>query len=217
MGNDAINFSIIYNMKNILVILDNGHGRTTKGKRSPSTEDGRVLQEWKWNREIVNRIAARLEDEGIDYYVLVPTDEDMGLTKRATTANQVDPIMITGHECAGRILISVHGNALGDGTRWCSGKGWEMYTTKGRTNSDKLALCFEEAFCEIYKGENERRYRGLKEEDFTILVKTNCPCVLTENFFYDNRDDFEYMMSEKGKSEIVELHIRAIKKYIERL
>ena len=39
-------------MKNLLVILDNGHGDNTKGKCSP---DKRLL-EWDWTREISSRL-----------------------------------------------------------------------------------------------------------------------------------------------------------------
>lgn len=203
-------------MKDILVILDNGHGKDTPGKRSPELEDGRQLLEWSWCREVVRRIAARLDKEDIANHILVPGDEDTGLTKRANAANKVTGVMTTDgiRGGDGRILISVHGNAAGNGG-WMNGRGWEVFTTKGTTNSDKLATCFEEAFKEMYGG--RMKFRGKKEEDFTILVKTNCPCVLTENFFYDNKEDCEYMLSEGGMDEIADLHVNAIKKYIKML
>lgn len=36
------------------IVIDNGHGRETAGKRSP---DGRLL-EWSYNREIARRVVA---------------------------------------------------------------------------------------------------------------------------------------------------------------
>ena len=41
---------------NTLVILDNGHGINTPGKRSPVWDDGTQLFEWKFNRNIVKEL-----------------------------------------------------------------------------------------------------------------------------------------------------------------
>lgn len=54
------------------------------------------------------------------------------------------------------------------------------------------------------------------EENFYILAKTNCPACLVENFFMDNKEDVEFLLSEKGKKAIIELHVKGIKKYIEK-
>jgi N-acetylmuramoyl-L-alanine amidase len=37
------------------------------------------------------------------------------------------------------IYISIHVNAASSDGKWHNGTGWEAYTTKGKTNSDKLA------------------------------------------------------------------------------
>ena len=41
------------------ILIDNGHGQETAGKRSP---DGRLL-EWSYNREIARRVVAALQSE----------------------------------------------------------------------------------------------------------------------------------------------------------
>jgi N-acetylmuramoyl-L-alanine amidase len=43
---------------------------------------------------------------------------------------------------------------------------------------------------------------------------TSCPAVLTENLFQDNKGEVQYLLSEEGKRNIIELHLEAIKKYI---
>ena len=48
-----------------IVILDNGHGEETAGKRSPVWGDGSQLFEWEFNRDIVRRIAAMLKADGV--------------------------------------------------------------------------------------------------------------------------------------------------------
>jgi N-acetylmuramoyl-L-alanine amidase len=47
-----------------------------------------------------------------------------------------------------------------------------------------------------------------------MLSDTSCPAVLTENLFQDNKEDVEYLLSDKGKLEIVDLHYEAIVNYI---
>ena len=44
------------------ILIDNGHGRETAGKRSP---DGRLL-EWSYNREIARQVVASLSSLGFD-------------------------------------------------------------------------------------------------------------------------------------------------------
>lgn len=123
------------------------------------------------------------------------------LTERANAVNK-----IVDNKC---ILVSIHGNAApGDG--WSSANGWEVWTTTKKNNSDKLAQCFIEEFPKVFP---DKKLRGAKEEDFTLLYKANCPCVLTENFFYNNKEECKYMLSEGGKKKIVDLHVKSIINY----
>lgn len=64
------------------VILDNGHGRDTAGKRSP---DGR-LREYAYAREMARKIAQDLKRQGIDVSLLVPEDTDVPLKERVERA-----------------------------------------------------------------------------------------------------------------------------------
>nr|DAH97458.1 MAG TPA: MurNAc-LAA [Caudoviricetes sp.] len=43
---------------------------------------------------------------------------------------------------------------------------------------------------------------------------TNCPAILTENLFQDNKEDVDFLLSEKGKQAIVDVHYNAIIKYL---
>ena len=65
------------------ILIDNGHGRETAGKRSP---DGRLL-EWAYNREIARRVVTSLLSLGIDAELLVPEDEDIPLAERCRRVN----------------------------------------------------------------------------------------------------------------------------------
>lgn len=192
-----------------VVLIDNGHGKDTKGKRSP---DGRIL-EYKYAREIAAAVQRDLEAKGYDARLLVPETKDISLTERARRAN----LICAKAGSTNVILISIHCNAAGNG-QWMQARGWSAFTSKGQTRADIVAnYLYDEA---------ERQFAGHKirkdmsdgdpdwEEGFYILRKTVCPAVLTENFFQDNEEDVEYLLSAEGRKAIIATHVNGIINYI---
>ena len=119
------------------ILIDNGHGVDTAGKRSP---DGR-LREFAYARLIAIRIVDKLIAMGYDAERLVPEEEDISLQERCRRANE-----ICRREGARNVLIvSVHCNAAGDGSRWMNARGWEAWTSVGNTSADLLAALPHEA------------------------------------------------------------------------
>ena len=201
--------------KNMVIILDNGHAKSTPGKRSPVLPDGSQFFEYEFSRDIVRRIAEKLDVLGIQYRIIVPeVNEDIGLSKRAARANAICDEFGAGN-C---FFISIHANAAGNGTAWMNARGWSIYTTKGNTNSDKYAtIVFEEAN-KMLPNFNISLRRDMTdgdpdyEENFTVIYKTKCPAVLTENLFMDNLSDVRFLMSDEGRDIIAQLHVNAIKR-----
>lgn len=81
-------------MKQIVIILDAGHGIDTAGKCSPIWDDGSQLFEHEFNRDIVRRIAEKLDNLPIpclefSYVILVPEDNDIPLSERCNRANKI--------------------------------------------------------------------------------------------------------------------------------
>ena len=202
------------------ILIDNGHGLNTQGKRSP---DGTLI-EAAYTREIARRIVADLNDRGYDAELLVPEDEDIPLSERVRRVNEICLIYEpsspapTGDLIPNVILVSIHINAAGDGTQWMNATGWSCYTCKGQTASDRLASCLYEAAIKNFPG---RRIRTDDsdgdpdwEENFYILRHYLCPAVLTENFFMDGID-FEFLQSKVCKQAIVDTHVEGIIEYLE--
>ena len=191
------------------ILIDNGHGHNTPGKRSP---DGK-FREYAYNREIANRIVADLIDRGYDAELLVPEEEDISLNERVRRTNEHCQILGKSNV----ILVSVHVNAAGNGSNWTNATGWSVYTCKGQTASDKLAECLCEAAIKNFPGKRIRTdYSDGDsdwEENFYILRHTLCPAVLTENFFMDGLD-LEFLQSKAGKQAIVDTHVEGIVEYI---
>ena len=164
------------------ILLDNGHGFDTPGKRSP---DGH-FREYAYNRYLAFLIHERLTAIGLDVQILVPEREDISLKERCRRVNRVCQQL--GKDQV--ILISIHVNAAGNGQNWLDARGWSCFTTHGKTKADVLATCLYEAA--------KKHLTGMKirtdytdgdpdiEKDFYIIRHTSCPAVLTENLFMDN-------------------------------
>ena len=197
----------------MLILIDNGHGHNTPGKRSP---DGKFL-EYAYNREIATRIVADLTDRGHNAQLLVQEPEDIPLSERIRRINAHCNTLGKSHV----ILISIHVNAAGNGSQWLNATGWSCYTSKGQTTSDRIAECFYEA---AKKNFPDRRIRTDYsdndpdwEENFYILRHSLCPAILTENFFMDNPQDLEFLQSRAGKQAIIDTHVEGITEYLSSL
>ena len=185
------------------VLIDNGHGKETPGKRSP---DGR-LREYAYTREIAVRLEQALKTRGVDAVRITPEETDVSLGERCRRANKYGTQDV--------ILISIHCNAAGNGS-WMSARGWEAWTSVGNTEADKLAVCLYEAAgragFKLRKDETDGDPD--KEGHLYILKHTVCPAVLTENLFQDNREDVDFLLSEEGKRTVTDLHVNGIMNYL---
>ena len=192
------------------ILLDNGHGIDTPGKRSP---DG-FFREFSYNRYIASQIHRRLLNNGLDSQLLVPEVEDISLAERCCRANQICSQLGSDHV----ILISIHVNAAGNGSEWMNARGWSCYTNPGQTRADELATSLYQAATDHLYGHNIRMDYSDGDPDlessFYILRHTLCPAVLTENLFMDNHEDVKFLESSAGALAIVNLHIDGICQYL---
>ena len=210
----------------MIILIDNGHGSNTEqnGKYSPKltadmnigsefTNGGR-FREWKYNRVIAKQIVDKLKSMDYDARLVVPEDKDISLSERIRRINTI----CNKEGVSNVLMISVHSNAKGNGTAWENAKGWEAYTTRGKTKSDILADFLYKRADSNLKGRKIREDwtdgDRDKEADFYMIKKSYCPAVLTENFFYDNKDDLEYLTSEEGVHGVVRLHVEGIIDFI---
>lgn len=195
------------------ILIDNGHGENTPGKRSP---DG-MLREYLYAREISDDIVRELVKRGYNAERIVKENVDVSLSERARRVNEVCGKLGTSNV----LLISVHCNAAGNGSNWMNARGWSAYTSKGQTKADKLSDCLYSIAENVFAGQKIRKDMSDGdpdwEENFYILQKTKCPAVLTENFFQDNKDDVAFLLSSEGKKQIVKVHVDGIIKYITEL
>ena len=188
--------------------LDNGHGILTAGKRSPFFGDGRTqFREYEFNRDIVARIMEALDHVGIEYYNVVPEVEigDFleGRVRRANAKSSSIP----------KIYLSIHSNAgpAASPNDWTpnSVNGIETWYYHGSKKGRKVASIFQNHLIDATKWTS----RGLKSRSrnqFYVLRKTRMTAVLTENGFYNNRQQVQELMKEEVRQKIAEAHVKAI-------
>ena len=195
------------------ILIDNGHGIDTKGKRSP---DSRLL-EYAQNRLLAGRIVTALQARGLDASLLVPEETDISLPERCRRVNEWCRQL--GKDNV--LLISIHCNAAGPGKDWTTARGWCAYTTRGNTRADALATSLYTAAQAHLPGMRLRTDYTDGDPDqeaaFYLLHHTNCPAVLTENLFMDNHADCDFLLSPEGQQALVDLHVDGITTYLSTL
>ncbi len=196
--------------KTSVIIVDNGHGTRQYMKGSKQSPDGK-LYEGEWTREIAVMLVDRLNELGFNAHLLVPENKDISLSTRCRRANQI-------YRENGKkgILVSIHINAAGADGKWHNATGWSSWVApKSSSNSKKLArILYEEASKRGLSGNRSVPPQKYWIGNFAIVRDTNCPAVLTENLFQDNKEEVEYLLSSEGKKTIVDLHVDGILKYL---
>lgn len=203
------------------IVIDAGHGIDTKGKCSPD----KSLYEWKWAREIASRLYGELIKRGYDASLVTPEINDVPLKERVVRVNKMCHICGSGNV----VLVSIHVNAArGDGN-WDNARGFSVFVSKKASakSKDLAEIFFRTAKYRSMLGNRmipkpdylDRHFWtwDWTDKDIYILTQSDCPAVLTENFFMDNKEDCKYLLSEEGKQECVMLHADAITKYVESL
>lgn len=191
-------------MSKYLYILDPAHGSDTPGKRSP---DGKH-REYLWSRQMIEMI---LEDSRQkDYDIISPyleKDKEPGLTNRVAYYNNIK-------SDKSKVMLSLHNNAQGMGTKWMNARGFSAYTSKGQTKSDKIAEILIDQFISFFPQlktrietiDNDKDY----EQNFTVLMG-NYYAVLLEILFQDNIEDVVILNSPIFKSDFVNYFYAALK------
>lgn len=189
--------------------LDNGHGENTPGKRSPEFEmDGITVQffEYEFNRDIVGRIMGGLRERGVEFRNVVNEITDISLQDRCLRANRIHrngqlPV----------IYVSVHSNAAqpAPGTNWTSASGIETWHHKNSTNGKRIAGVFQKHLIQA-TGWRNRKLKTTALRNLYVLNKTAMPAILTENGFFNNKEEVKKLMRDDVRQAVADAHIAAI-------
>jgi N-acetylmuramoyl-L-alanine amidase len=195
------------------IILGTAHLESTPGKRSP---DGK-FREYKYSRKICKTLKSLLTEMGYQVFIDVEQD-DLKLTQSQELKYRCDVVNSFVKQYKDCIYVSVHINAAGNGSQWMKATGWSAYTSVGKTKADKLAECLYDSAKIVLKDKKLRTDNTDGDSDMEahlyVLKHTNCPAVLTENFFQDNKEDVEFLESDEGFHKIIKVHLEGILKYL---
>lgn len=194
----------------MLVLIDNGHGSDTKGKRSP---DGKFL-EYAWTRQEAAVLQSHLTFLGLKSYILVPEDKDISLAVRANRVNEYCKHF--GRENV--LLISIHCDAQpGCDSKWGEARGLTsiVYTKAGASSRKLAAQITAEANSYNLLGNRSVPSCLYREQNLAILRETQCAAVLVECGFMTNREDVAFMQSLAGQNKIAAAIAKAVENYVD--
>lgn len=178
------------------ICLDEGHGKSTSGKRSPDSS----LMEYEFNRDVGRRLKAILERHGVEVIETVTDDTDVSLPERCNIANKnnVD------------YFVSIHANADGMGYNWTSAKGWEIHIVGKGGKAEKLAEAIHKHSIPILGLKD----RGVRISNFQVLRDTDMPAVLIEHGFYTNKEECGILKTEEFRQKCAEADSKGILEFL---
>lgn len=182
-------------------VLDNGHGALTAGKRSARLDDGKILREYEFNRDIVARIKAALFLEGIAYKELVPEVNCADILRERVRRLNIFKSKLP------KILVSVHANAFH--FPFSTPSGVEVWYKHNDTFSKLVASIFQRNIVQA-TGWLDRGIKSKKEKQFYILKHSQEAAILTENGFYTNPKQVLELLDTDKRQAIAQAHVDAI-------
>lgn len=198
-----------------VIVFGTAHLKRTLGKCSPDKK----FYEYKYSRELADTLYKIFKEYGYTVFIDIPED-DLNLTTNQELNKRVNFVNTLCNKYGNDnvIYVSLHVNGAGDGTKWMKATGWECWTFLGQTKSDILAEELYNSAERNLKGKSIRKDMSDgdsdKEGNLFVLKNTKCAAALTENFFQDNKQDVEYLMSDIGFHQIVRTHVEGILNYL---
>lgn len=187
-----------------MILLDAGHGAYSAGKyhciangklyKHPGEtfhNDG-FIYEGQWNRVMLEAVVAELQRYELPVAIISEPIIDLPLKERVKIANAYHAAFPTS------FLISLHANA----SPRHNARGYEVYTSKGDTQSDILATLHWQLTKTLLGDTITMRSDTFtdgdvdKEANLYILKHTTCPAILVEHLFFDQIDDARLLFNE---------------------
>ena len=196
---------------NYLIILDDGHGDKTLGKRTPIFPDGTFMHENDFNSAVVALTYKKLKRiPNVDVAFTAEENYDIPLPVRVRRANQAwqEHQNYFGKENSKCILISVHANAYGDGKTFNNAKGVSTFCCSSPPAERRLA----ETIHKHLKGGTTQIDRGVQEICFDIL-RGNMTSCLVECAFMTNLEEANLLKQEDFRQECADEITEGILEY----
>lgn len=204
------------------VVLDPFFGANVQKGFSPAFPDGfhnegykgqKKFMAWVWTRQVAVKIQSML-NSSVKTYVL----SDIVGDKYSDDAGDAAKLEFIQKLGAGGIYIGVACNSSA-GDEWSQHSGWEVCVSSSN-NSTQLSDCFINAFTNSSLSANFSLRKGtagagaMIKDNVLMLSSVGMPAVVTNNLFYNNLTDVDYLMSQESVDVIANLHVNAVKEYM---
>jgi N-acetylmuramoyl-L-alanine amidase len=183
-----------------LIAIDDGHGMETAGKRTPVIPElgGRVIRENEYNRAVAEKLSVILQACGFRTMFTAPETGDTSLGTRVSRANKA----------GADLLVSIHYNANTGSFSTNKASGVEVLAGSS-TASVKIAGL---VVSELAKGTAQKN-RGVKDGSWLAINKVNCPMILVEGGFMDDKTEAILMVNTSFQLECAQEIAKGICKY----
>lgn len=192
----------------MIILIDNGHGNNTLGKCSP---DGRH-REYRWARSFARMLQDSLREKGYRAELVTPELYDVPIKTRCARVNEY----CKKYGSTNVLLVSIHNDAKGNLGKWEDARGFSARVSLNASQRSKnlatyIAKEMEKSVVKVRKPLPTQWYW---QQNLGICRDTNCPAVLTENLFQDNKEDVSLLSDERYVRILCNAHVNGIINYI---
>lgn len=173
------------------VVIDAGHGG-----RDPGTISAAGVNEKDVNLRVAAKVARLLEQRGIAVVMTRWKDELPGLEERAAVGNKRNAAL----------FVSIHA----DSAPSSSAQGFTIYVAAGASaESYRAAHAINQAMEKT--GQNNR---GVREEDYRVLMKSKGPAVLIELGYLSNAQEAARLSDDRFRDRLAQAIADGIQTYL---
>jgi N-acetylmuramoyl-L-alanine amidase len=174
-----------------VVVIDAGHGAHDPGTSSPTG-----LKEKDVNLRVAAKVATLLEQRGVGVVMTRWQDKYIELEERAEIGNRRKAAL----------FVSIHA----DSAPSSSARGFTIYVAAGASaQSYQAAHAINQAMEKT--GMNNR---GIREEDFRVLMKSKGPAVLIELGYLSNPQDAARLADDRYRDRLAQAIASGIQAYL---
>lgn len=189
------------------VVVDPGHGYPDPGAR------GKVSNEADINLDVAFFLSKILSEK---FKVIAPMtrtgtkrlyrdNRNLDLSARPAMANRINADAFVSIHCNGAVAVEAN--------------GFEVITTPGQNNSDKLATAIFDSWKEAFPAQKKRADYSDgdpdKEANLKVLRETRCPSCLLELGFISNPQEEKFLLNKLNQEMMALAIAKGIIKYLE--
>lgn len=189
------------------VVIDPGHGAPDPGAR------GRMSNEADINLDVSLELAKVLGEFGIVASLtrtgprrIHRDNRNLDLSARPAMANRLNADAFLPIHCNGAVAPDAN--------------GFEIYTTPGQNNSDKLATAIFESWGKSFPTQRKRTdFKDNdpdKEANYKVLREAHCPACLIELGFITNPNEERFLVDRKNQHAMAMAIAEGIKNFLGR-